>query len=388
MGLMRAWGWGLLAALSGALAAQAAEVHDVRLWTAPDHTRIVFDLDRRIDYRVFVLHRPERVVIDLVRTRLAADLSRLALPDPVVARIRHGHPKSGVLRIVLDLNEKGVRPRSFLLKPMHGKPHRLVVDLMREEVRPPPVQAKHGIVIAIDAGHGGEDPGAIGPHGVKEKDVTLAIARALYRRLKREPGMQPVLIRKGDYFIPLRRRVLLARRAHADLFISIHADSTANRRVKGASVYLLAENGATPDRAAEALAAKENASDAIGGVPQSLEIDPMVKEILSDMIARATLDASQLLAEELLREIGTIGPIKYRKPKRAHFVVLQALEIPSVLVEVDYLSHPRRERLLASRRHQKRIAQAIWRGVRRYLQRMGMLPSRMQAQAAAPRVDL
>ncbi len=376
--------WALLAPAG----AQAAAITDIRLWTAPDHTRVVFDLDARIHYRVFVLHSPERVVVDMKHAVLKADPRKLPVPDAVVERVRVGRPKPRTLRVVLDVKEK-VRPRSFLLKPMHGKPHRLVVDLMRPQAEPV-VAAKGKIVIAVDAGHGGEDPGAIGPHGVKEKDITLAVARALAREIDRTPGLSAFLTRDGDYFVPLRKRIRLARRAGAQVFISIHADAVRDRHVKGASVYLLAESGATPDRAAEALAAKENASDAVGGEPESEWEDPTLRMILGDMLSRATIEASAFLAKETLRALEQVGPLKYRQPKRARFVVLGALEIPSVLVELDYLSNPRRERLLKSPRHQKKLARALARGLWRYLVRMGMVPGQPAAEARTLRsvVDL
>ncbi len=381
----------LLGLVLAAVSAEAGEVRVLaaRLWTAPDHTRFVLDLSRPVEYRVFRLHKPERIVLDLSRARLAADLDKLPVPDPVVARVRWGRPKAAVLRLVLDVKEQ-VRPRSFLLRPMHGKPYRLVVDLIRKAEEPPPIKPAGVLVIAVDAGHGGEDPGAIGPHGIREKDITLAVAKRLARIINATPGMRAVLTRRGDYFVPLRKRVWLARRAHADLFVSIHADSVRRRDVAGASVYLLSERGATPDREAEALAAKENASDLIGGEPPEAFSDPTVRAILGDMLSRATLDASALLAEDILVRLARVGPIKYRKPKRARFVVLTALEMPSVLVELDYLSNPRRERLLASARHQKRLAQAIFAGIRRFAEAMGMWSPkrRLRASAASPAWNL
>ena len=362
--------------------AEAVQVQAARMWTAPDHTRFVLDLSRPVDYRVFRLHAPERIVLDLRKSRLRADLARLPVPDPVVARVRWGRPERGVLRIVLDVKEE-VRPRSFLLRPMRGRPWRLVVDLLRRAEERTITKPAGVIVVAVDAGHGGEDPGAIGPHGIREKDITLAVAKRLARLIDATPGMKAVLIRRGDYFIPLRRRVQLARRAHADLFISIHADSVRDRHVAGASVYLLSERGATPDREAEALAAKENASDLVGGEPPEALADPTVRAILGDMLSRATLDASGLLAREILGELARTGPIKYREPKRARFVVLTALEMPSVLVELDYLSNPRRERLLARARHQKRLARAILAGVQRFARRMGMWSPPGKARAEA-----
>jgi len=360
--------------------AAPSKINDVRLWTAPDHTRLVFDLNQNITYEVFRLHSPERIVIDMHNVRLQAELDKLALPDPVIQTLRHGTPRPGVLRVVLDVKE-AVKPRSFLLKPMHGKPHRLVVDLVRPDQEPlenrvvtaDQLRSRKDVVIAVDAGHGGEDPGAIGRRGLQEKHVTLAVARALAKAIDSSPGMSSVLIRNGDYFVPLGKRVTLARRAKADLMISIHADAVRNRSVKGASVYTLSERGATPDKVALALAARENASDQIGGFDSSEVDDPMVSMILGDMAKRDSLNSAYLLAETILKDFKHVGPIKYTEPKRARFVVLGALEMPSVLVEVDFISNPQRERLLRSTSHQRKIVSALLNSSITYLRRQGRL---------------
>ena len=203
--LAMAAGWLMLA---GMQAGEAATIKDVRLWTAPDNSRLVFDLDHSIDYDLFRLHNPERIVVDMHQTRLGASMDGLALPDPVIQDIRHGSPKPDVLRMVIDVKEQ-VQPRSFLLKPMEGKPYRLVIDLLRPEQGDKdqtPITAQSTskeVVIAIDPGHGGEDPGAIGPHGLKEKNVTLAVAKALARDIDAHPGMRAFLTRTGDYYVPL-----------------------------------------------------------------------------------------------------------------------------------------------------------------------------------------
>jgi len=360
--------------------AKSSKINEIRLWTAPDHTRLVFDLSKTITYELFRLHNPERVVIDMHNVNLQADPSHLKLPDPVIQRLRYGQPKSEILRIVLDVKEK-VKPRSFLLNPMHGKPHRLVVDLMRFSQRPAEkkvmtadqLRAKKDIVIAVDAGHGGEDPGAIGRHGLQEKKLTLAVAKALAKAIEARPGMRAVLIRKGDYFVPLKKRVSLARRSKADLMISIHADAVRNRGVKGMSVYTLSERGATPDKVAAALASRENSADQVGGFVASDMDDPMVNMILGDMAKRDSLNSAQLLAETILKDFGRVGPVKYKEPKRARFVVLSALEMPSVLVELDYISNPKRERLLRSSKHQQKMVKALLNSSLTFLRRQGRL---------------
>jgi N-acetylmuramoyl-L-alanine amidase len=314
----------------------------------------------------------------------------LALPDPVIKSVRYGEPKKGVLRIVLDVQKKNIGLRTFLLKPMQGKPYRLVVDLTRKESKFVTQSKKvvvknrhHEVVIAVDAGHGGEDPGAIGRHGLKEKDFTLRVAKKLAALINSKPGMRAVLTRKGDYFVPLRKRVRLARKAGANLMISIHADAVKTRSVQGASVYTLAERGATPDRVAVALAAKENAADEIGGVMLSQEVDdPMVRNILGDMAKRDILNSSQLLAENMLLQMKKVGSIKYKVPKRARFVVLTALEIPSVLVELNFISNPKQERKMRTRKHQDRLAAALYQASKNFFRRMGMLDVKGSASSS------
>jgi len=366
-------------------------VQDARLWTAPDHTRVVLDLNGPVKYRVFRLKSPERIVLDMHKVALHTQLAGLARQDPVLAGIRYGTPKKGMLRLVMDVKET-VQPRSFLLKPMYGKPYRLVVDLLRKEkeahiaVTASQVRARKEITIAVDAGHGGEDPGAIGLRGVREKNVTLAVAKRLARAINAQAGMRAILTRKGDYFVPLVRRVRLARKAKADLMISIHADSVRKRSVSGASVYTMSEKGAS-DHMAAMLARKENASDAIGGVRPGEVRDPLVSRILADLIKRDSLNSAELLADEMLKHIRRIGPIKYSVPKHARFVVLGAPEIPSVLVELDYISNPRRERLLRSSRHQKQLATALLQASESFLRRQGRLPAlKRQAKIKAIRL--
>ena len=377
-----------------AVSAEAAiNISAIRLWDAPDHTRVVLDLNRAAKYRLFALHSPERVVIDVDHARLATAPPTLSHSRQTVVRaIRVGKRKSGTLRIVLDVRER-LRLHSANLKPYRGKPHRLVIDLLRHQAQKQTAalirsntgktQGKH-ITIAVDAGHGGEDPGAIGRHGLQEKQVTLAIARALTAQLNHTPGIRAFLTRRGDYFVPLKRRVRIARNHHADVMISIHADSVKSRRVKGASVYTLSERGATPDRVAKALAAKENAADAVAGIIHASQVDdPMVNSILGDMARTDSLNSSLILAEQIIRQIARVAPIKYNRPKRARFVVLKAMEIPSVLVETDYISNPSRERLLKSRRHQRKLAQAIANGSVAFLQRMGRLKRQQLAATNA-----
>ncbi len=367
---------GLLALLMPAWACAQVSIHQVRIADHGTQTRIVFELNHSVHYNLFRMHKPERVVIDIQQ----ASLRKHALPHTDLGQwvksIRHGE-HAHVLRLVLDLKQKGLSTRSFLLKKGQGKPHRLVVDITPKKDAAIRASSRHqhrAWVVAVDAGHGGEDPGAIGPHGLQEKKVTLAIAKKLVAAINAQAGMQAFLTRKHDYFVPLKKRVRLARQGHADVMISIHADSAKPRTVRGASVYTLAERGATPDKVARALAAKENAADEVIGVHhQETHDDAMVRNILGDMAKRESLNSSQILADNMIASLKNKVSMKYTVPKRARFVVLGALEIPSVLVEVDFISNPRQERKLRTTAYQKVLAGSIAQGVHGFFARMGMM---------------
>jgi len=376
MGYMLAIGI-LLTSVFLPMSSWASMVKAVRISDTVQKSRIVFELDRAVDYSIFRMHKPERVVIDMKHTGLKKHAITSRLSGKIIKSIRHGMHKN-VLRVVLDLKRQGLGMRSFLLKKMQGKPPRLVVDLLPQGKGGHTQSADlhtHELVVAVDAGHGGQDPGAIGPHGLQEKKVTLAIAKKLVALLNKQHGMRAILTRKNDYFVPLKKRVRLVRQSHADMMISIHADSVRERSIKGSSVYTLAERGATPDRVAIALAAKENAADEMGGIHhEHIEVeDPMVRDILGDMAKRDSLNSSQILAETMIASLKQVGETRYKEPKRARFVVLGALEIPSVLVEVDFISNPRQERRLRSSKYQAQLAKAMSQASQHFLQRMGML---------------
>jgi len=371
----------------GMNAAQASSfLGETRIWDAPDHTRIVFDVNGAVKYTIFSLQNPERVVIDFHNTRMNGSKHQTPNKKSFIRKVRYGQRDNGSFRVVLDM-KKSVRTVSSLLAPSKMKPFRLVVDLWSKgssakTTTPPPPSGKkqrsrhdrkRGLVVAIDAGHGGEDPGAIGPTGLQEKRVTLKVAKALARLINRQAGMRAVLIRTGDYFVPLKKRVALVRRANADLMISLHADSVTQKRVKGSSVYTISERGATGDKVAAALAARENASDLIGGVVlKHQSYDRMTRNVLGDMARQDAFNSSQIMAEQVLHEIKSVGVLKYKRPKRARFVVLGALEVPSVLVEMDYISNPTRERKLRSKAHQLAIAKALLKATRKFLRRMSL----------------
>ena len=369
---MRGWKYCLILMLSLAVwPAFAVEVQNLRIWAGPDNTRAVLDLDQRVDYRVFTLENPYRLVIDIREARVPNSLPFDAESAGVIAGVRHGIRNGTDVRVVFDLQGK-VQPQSFVLDPAGRYGHRLVIDLTpegapdpAERVREVVRQSSNGqrdMIVAIDAGHGGEDPGAIGPGGTYEKTITLQISRELERRINEMPGMRAVMVRTGDYFIPLQARYQRARDAGADLFVSIHADAFRDFRVRGSSVYILSRSGAS-SQAARLLAQRENKADLIGGVPLN-EADDMLGSVLLDLSQSAALEYSEDAAEQLLRQLGTVGRVHRSNVERANFVVLRAPDVPSVLIEVGFISNPQDEQALNTAAHRRQVAQAIASGVR------------------------
>ncbi|GAB4353685.1 MAG: N-acetylmuramoyl-L-alanine amidase AmiB [Gammaproteobacteria bacterium] len=356
--------------------AQTAKIEGIRLWAAPDNTRIVFDIDGPVEHTLFPLHGPERIVVDLNNTRLVASVPEPGKDSPLVKAVRHATRNRNDLRVVFDLTGP-VRPKSFLLKPNEKYGHRLVIDLYDAQAQgsQPKVvvsqsisgQGPREVVIAIDAGHGGEDPGAIGRQGTREKDVVFQIAKRLARLVDREYGMRHVMIRQGDYYIPLKDRYRKAREAKADLLISIHADGFHDHRARGSSVYVLSKRGAT-NAAAAFLAEQENAADRIGGV--SLEDkDDLLKTVLLDLSQAATIEDSLEVAGHVHRNLSRVNRMHSRRVQQAGFVVLKSPDVPSILVETAFITNPHEERNLRSARHQQRVAEAIMKGVKAYFTR-------------------
>ena len=351
----------------------AATVDDVRMWAGPENTRLVFDISGPVEHSVFMLRSPNRLVIDLKNTQLRQAPRGLDFDNSVVRKLRSAKRNSHDLRMVLDL--KGdVRPQSFLLKPTKQYGHRLVIDLSDTSVKPvtkvarssvqPTDGAPRDVIVAIDAGHGGDDPGASGHGGTREKHVVLAIARHLEKLIEKEPGMRPVMIRNGDYYLGLRKRMEKARDMQADLFISIHADAFRNGRASGASVYVLSQNGATSE-AAQWLANSENNSDLIGGVSLD-DKDELLRSVLLDLSQNATIAASLDVGSNVLKELGGIGKVHKSRVEQAGFMVLKSPDIPSILVETGYISNKREERNLRNEAYQQKLAVAMITGVRRY----------------------
>jgi N-acetylmuramoyl-L-alanine amidase len=363
----RAWWIAAVLVLLGAPSAWSVEVQDVRLWRAPDHTRIVFDLSGPVEHSIMVLSDPSRIVLDVRDTRLTTDLARLQLANTPVSSVRSGVRDGDDLRVVLEITNK-VDPRSFTLASNAQAGDRLVLDLYDKQAAKAEVKksiqqsSKRDLIIAIDAGHGGEDPGAIGPGGVREKEVVMGIARELYALLEADNGFKPTLIRTGDYYVSLKGRRDLARQRQADLFVSIHADAFHRREAHGASVYALSTGGAT-STAAEYLAERENAADLVGGVSLS-DKDDVLAGVLADLSMTSTLDTSLKLGDKLLRNMGGVAKLHKQRVEQAGFAVLKSPDVPSLLVETGFISNPQEASLLASRAYQKKMAVAIHSGIR------------------------
>ena len=359
-----------IALLGGGLlapSAQGSEVEGVRLWASPQSTRVVLDLSEPMSHKVFSLDNPDRLVIDIDNSRLSPG-AEFADARGLVASLRSGGRANGVLRVVLDLHQPS-EANSFVLEPNDIYGYRLVVDLTSADPGPAvftrtPRAATPGgrpVVVAIDAGHGGEDPGATGPRGVREKDVVLGIARALADEVRAQSGMEPILVRDGDYYLGHRVRTERARQGEADLFVSIHADSFRDSRVGGSTVYVLSDKGAT-DEAAKRLAERENASDMIGGVSLA-DKDDVLASVLLDLSQNAAISASSQVGDRIIKRLDGIARIRKNRVQHAPFLVLKSPDIPSVLIETAYISNPGEEAALKSPSYQRAMARAIHDGI-------------------------
>ncbi len=405
-----------LALMAIAASAGAADrVSAVRVWPAQDYTRVTIEADKPIQHELLLVKNPERLVLDLENVDLPSVQQEIAgkvLPnDPYIGQMRAGRYKPGVVRLVFDLKTE-VKPQIFLLKPVGEYGHRLVLDvyplvpadplmalLQKSESKtlpgeagfepvPPvmpglpgtdarpepaprteqtptakPVVARM-VTIVIDAGHGGEDPGATGRGGSREKNVTLTIAKKLKSIIDAEPNMRAVLTRDGDFFIPLQVRVQKARRVQADLFVSVHADAFIKSHARGSSVFALSERGAT-STAAKWLAKRENDADLIGGVNLDVK-DRYLAMTLADLSLTAQINDSLKLGKAVLAELGGVNALHKRAVEQAGFAVLRAPDVPSILVETAFISNPDEERRLNDEGYQEKMAQAIFKGIRRY----------------------
>jgi N-acetylmuramoyl-L-alanine amidase len=391
--LVAAAGLLLMAVTVNALA--DSKVNSVRLWRAPDNTRLVFDLSGPVQHSVFTLTAPDRLVIDINGATLGAPLNVQTANTPITA-IRSAQRTPTDLRVVVDL-KKAVTPKSFSLAPNAQYGNRLVVDLFdnpadaapppaptpsvatvpavpvtptKPEIKLPPAPAgKRDIIVVIDAGHGGEDPGASGSRGQREKDVVLQIARELQRQVNGMKGFRAELTRTGDYFIPLRGRTEIARKKGADLFVSIHADAAPSAAAFGASVFALSDRGATSETA-RWLADSENRSDLIGGAGNvSLDDkDRMLAGVLLDLSMTASLTSSLNVGQKVLTNIGRVTPLHKQRVEQAGFMVLKSPDIPSILVETGFISNANEASKLAASSHQQALARSISSGVRQFFQ--------------------
>lgn len=351
------------------VAAHAATVENVRIWAENGRTRVVLDLSAPVQHNIFTLRGPDRLVVDLKDSRLAAGLRDLPQNSGAVRSIRTGLRANGQLRVVLDLNQE-VRSRTFAAGPNDSYGDRLVIDLQQQgnlrAVKRASDEYMRGrdIIIAVDPGHGGHDPGAVGRAKTQEKDVALAVGRLLAARIDAEPGMKSILVRKYDTFVPHRERMEIARRNKADLFVSIHADAVDDPRARGASVYVLSLKGAS-DEAAQRLARRENAADLVGGVSLK-DKDAVLASVLLDLSQNAALSASLDVGAEVIGELAKLGNVHRRTVQQAGFLVLKSPDVPSILIETAYISNPVEERNLTSHPHQAKLADAILSGVRNY----------------------
>ena len=386
---------------AGLITSNAFAVEDIqgmRLWSAPDSTRVVFDLTGPVDYKVFALENPHRVVVDVSNAHFASMVDEMSLMGTKISQIRHSATGKNKVRIVLDLAEK-VAPSGFLLSPNDTYGNRLVIDLVdekkpslkrdkkrfaksgwgpREESAAPVKETKRKtavkdlkefstreFIVAIDPGHGGDDTGAVGLHKqLREKDVVLAVSKKLQGLVNAQPGMRAFLIRSGDYYVGLRKRMERAREEGADLFISVHADSFKDPRATGASVFVLSERGAS-NEAARWLAEKENSSDLAGGVKLE-DKSPILASVLLDLSQTASQSASHELASQVIANLMKVTDLHHKAVQRAGFLVLKSPDIPSILVELGFISNKKGEEKLFNSAHQQALATALFSGIKAY----------------------
>ena len=361
-------------------AAHATQISNARLWRSADKLRLVFDLSGPVQYKTFSLTSPERLIIDLSGAGLSGDFSQLALKNSGITSIRSGHFGKADTRIVLDLAAP-MQLNSFLLSPQDGQGHRLVLDLTSSSHAPRQIAAepapitdkahpKRDIIVVVDPGHGGKDPGAIGSKGQREKDVVLSIAQLLAKRLKREKGFDVKLVRNDDFFVPLRKRVDIARQHKADMFISVHADAAPRLTASGASVYALSEGGAT-SATARFMAQRENGADLLGATTllNLKDKDPMLAGVILDMSMNATIASSLQLGSSILGSLEGITSLHQKRVEQAGFAVLKSPDVPSILVETGFISNTRDAERLVTARHQQAVADGLFDGLKKYFQK-------------------
>ena len=402
---------GLAALLFALTGAALAQVVAARVWPARDYTRITLESREELRYSLQSVKDPERLVLDLEGIEMSGALAELngkvTTDDPYIEKLRVARNRPGVLRVVLDLKTE-VRAQAFALKPVADYGHRLVLDIypliapdpllalldggaaMKTPAAPEPATAQPAAVpadkprvarmatVVIDAGHGGEDPGARGRRGSYEKDITLMIAKRLKAMIDAEPEMRALLTRDGDYYLPLQTRVDKARRVKADLFVSVHADAFVRPHARGSSVFALSERRATSE-AARWLAKKENEADLVGGVNLDIK-DRYLAQTLLDLSQTATINDSLKLGHHVLAELGAINTLHKPRVEQASFAVLKSPDVPSILVETAFISNPDEERRLNDDGYQDKLARAVMNGIKRYFAKN---PPRPQSPLAA-----
>ena len=372
--------------------AQQINVNSLRYTTTPKQNRMLFDVTASPEHRVFVMDNPSRLVIDIKNAQLERPLNQPSAAHPLFTRVRTGTKDNTDLRIVVDLKTP-ISSKNFSLKSNNGDDHQLVIDLFNKEAivatktedkeviklatgKSTELTRDNAIVVAIDPGHGGDDPGAHGPQGTEEKKVTFAIAKKLEALINGQSGMKAVMVRKGDYYVGLRDRMQIARAARADLLVSIHADAFQDTQVKGASVYTLSTNGASSE-AARWLADSENASDLVG---VSLnDKDDVLASVLLDLSQTATQEASVNVAKHVLKCFDNVEELHKDSVQKAGFIVLKSPDIPSILVETAFISNPSEEKNLLTSRYQLKMANAIFKGVRNYFRQSSPVDNRIAA---------
>ena len=372
--------------------AQQINVNSLRYTTTPKQNRMLFYVTESPEHRVFVMDNPSRLVIDIKNAQLEHPLNQPSAAHPLFTRLRAGTKNNTDLRIVVDLKTP-ISSKKFSLKSNNGNDHQLVIDFFNKEAivatktedkkalklatgKSTELTRGSTIVVAIDPGHGGDDPGAHGPRGTEEKKVTFAIAKKLEALINGQPGMKAVMVRKGDYFVGLRDRMQIARDAKADLFVSIHADAFQDTQVKGASVYTLSTSGASSE-AARWLADNENSSDLVGVSLNDKE--DVLASVLLDLSQTATQEASVNIANHVLKCFDNVEELHKASVQKAGFIVLKSPDIPSILVETAFISNPSEEKNLLTARYQSKMANAIFKGVRNYFRQSSPVDSRIAA---------
>ena len=377
--------------LQNSVCAATNELTAIRYWSSPTSTRIVLDIKQRATYQTLKPPKPELLVIDLIDFSGAVPVSAVPVNDGIVKTVKASRTDSRTIRITIEL-EKPAASKIFQMERYLDMPQRLAIDFIRQDLEQADqmhreetrkLKKKEMRIVILDPGHGGDDPGAISPNGIREKNVVLSVARKIARKLNKKPGIKAYLTRKGDYFIPLSTRTRIAREYGADLFVSIHADSNFSTELQGTSVYCLSLKGAS-DNTAEMLAQKENASDSIGGVPLDHNNNDL-NAIIIDLVQTHTFNSSMRCSDILLKEVSKVNALLRDRPQHAGFKVLRDPDITSMLIETDFLSNPIKEKQLRSEGFQTRLADAIAAAIVRFLSEAKPLPTpdRFPVNAAA-----